>query len=229
MEKFPLVQPEVILSAPYQLELPFDEYPQGQPPQTEMTMQRTIDALQMDVFRVKHEFVLKRPGRAYNVEFSEYISIEHFPAFYDRARKMLLLKTKKDVATSAMHALIRNKDIVGKRRHILLDSIKQHIENFKGAWFKVEDSANVSSQALFGSNINLDARFERASSEGEMINIRLDYPFQIEGSAEQELIHVGIGNDNTIVVYDTNLDEQLELMLVLDVKKHLVDIATEKT
>lgn len=228
MDQFPSMAVDEALTAPYQLEMPFADYPQGQPPTTRIKKQRVIDLLDIDVYRVEHEFIVAKPGRAYNVTFTQFISLERFPAYYHRDQKVLLLRTRKEVASSAMHELIRDDRIAGRRRYISLDSIRTRIETLKGAWFKVANSANISSQALFGPNIHLDDRFEQASDEGPIFNMRLDWPYRNDLLAIDEQIHIGLSEDSSVVIYNSNLDEQLELAILLEVKKELLDVAQDK-
>lgn len=219
MEAFPNASVGQAIEAPRRMnfELPGTD----EDPKTELVYQRSIDTLDTDVFRGLHEYVVAASGRAKGVQFTQYIETSHFPVYFNRSIKLLMLKTNKDVATGTMKQLNKNKDILGRRRKIDLNSVRGFIEHYKGAWFKVSDSADVSSQALFGPSIERDLRFVRASEEGEMFNIRLDYLFH------DELIPIGISNDSNIVTYNDNLDEHLELELILDVKKTLIDAAAD--
>lgn len=215
---FPTTRHGETVAAPRQLPL---SGMTDEPPKTELTLQRTIDLMNIDVYRGLHEFVVPRTGRAQGVQFTQYIEERRFPVYHAKIESVLLLKTNKDVATGAMKQMLKVKGVSGKRRKIDLDSIKPHIGQFKGVWFTVDDSANVSSMALFGHNVDKDLRFARATEEGEMYYIRFDYQFH------EELIPIGISNDSNIVIYSDNLDEQLELELTLNVKTQLLDRATE--
>jgi hypothetical protein len=222
MSTFPEITVGDVIAAPRQLPLDLQTAGFDEPPRTEFTLQRNIPALNIDVYRVFHEFVVRKSGRAQGVSFQVFIENRYFPAYYYKNNKLLMLKTTKDVAHGAMRELKKASDVDGDRRSISLSSIKNLIERFKGVWFRVADSADVSSQALFGPSVDRDMRFERASEEGEMFYIRLDYQFK------SELFHVGISDDSTVVVFDDNLDEQLELELVLDIKSKLLDEAKSK-
>ncbi len=189
------------------------------PPKTEFTLQRTIDDPHMEVYRCFHEFVVRRSGRAQGVEFTSYIEKRTFPAFYHPQQQLLMLQTTKDVASSAMKELVKAAEVKGGRREINLHSIMDRVDRFRGAWFSVEDSADVTSQAFYGPSVDRDLKFTRAASEGEMYNMSIGYSFR------NEAVLVGVSNDCNVVVYDDNLDEVLELLLVLDVKARLLDQA----
>jgi len=194
-----------------------------EPPKTEFKLQRTIDALQMDVYRAVHEYVARKAGRVQELRFVEFIAIATFPAYYHRPGNLLLLRVTRDVAQSAIRHL--NANLPGfraKMRKIDLDSIKPIISDLKGAWFKVEDSADVTSQAIFGPNIDHDERFARAASEGPMSFARFMIDFK------GETFQIGLSSECNVVLYDDNLDEVLELELILHVKSTFVDVAADK-
>ena len=219
MTAFPELGAGEIVAAPLQLLLDLQMEGIEEPPKTEFTALRRIPELDMDVFRVFHEYIVRKPGRAKGVSFNIYIANANFPAYYQRINQLLLIKTSKDIAEGAFKALSKGGRVKGQRRNISLKSIRPYIDRFKGAWFNVDGSANVKSQALFGPSIDQDMRFERASDEGEMYYIRLDYVFK------DELTSLGVSNDSSIVIYDDNLDEVSELELVLHIKKNLLDKA----
>lgn len=222
MTLFPEIGVGETISGSIQTVMDLAAYGIDDPPKTEFTLQRHIDDLDINVYRVFHETIVKRTGRAKGVTFSAFIENKLFPAYYHKGNKLLMVKTGKDTAQGAIRALKKVGLVDGERRDISLSSIKSLVEHFKGAWFSVDGSVDVSSQALFGPSVDRDLRFERASAEGEMYYIRLDYLF---GS---ELIHIGVSDDSNIVIFDNNLDEHLELELVLDVKAKLLDPALDK-
>jgi len=222
MTAFPRVDVGGVIAAPQQLAMHFSGDAIDEPPRTELKFHRTIEILHMDVFRGLHEFIVRKSGRAWGVRFNLFIAAMRFPAYYERTQKLLMLKVPKKVAHGAMRQLVKNHAVDGQHRNIDLDSIKPYIERFKGVWFSVDDSAYVTSQALFGPSVDQDLRFERASGEGKMFSIRLDHEFR------SELIHIGISSDSNVVVYDESLDEHLELELVLDIKARLLDMAKDK-
>jgi len=192
----------------------------GSLPGTQFHYQRTINDLGIDVYRALHEHIVNRTGRIEDKEFTEFIAMYRFPVFYHVAGQLLMLKISKDVARGAMRSLTRsNPPVSGESKEIDLESLRPRIQRFKGVWFDVADSANVSSQALFGPSVDGDLRFERALGEGRMKYIRFDHPF------EGELHHIGLSPDCNVVLFDDTYDEQMELRLVLDVKTSLIDHA----
>lgn len=223
MKSFPDTMPGQTIEAPRQMQLIQVTNSDAEGAKTIFEHKRNINDLDIVVFRALHEYVVPEAGRTQEgVRFTSYIAEKHFPAFYVRKQGLLLLKVKKEIATGAMKQLNKSVGVQGKRRDIYLDSIKNLIAHLRGAWFRVSDSADVNSQALFGPSIGSDLRFERASAEGAMYNLSLDYSFL------NELFHVGISEDGSVVLYTENIDEQLELELVLDVKKTLLDKAKNK-
>lgn len=224
---FPSIGHEGIINAPEQrMVLPI----RAEPPKTELAYKISIDHLDIDVFRALHEYIVETQGRisnidaggeVRNIEFEQYIAIRHFAVYHARGPRVLMLKTDKDTAASAVKQLSKRGDLKVNRRHIDLHSVKQYIHRFTGAWFQVVDSADVTSQALFGPRVDQDPKFVRAASEGQMNFMRFDYLFQ------DEVMKVGLSSVSHVVVYNDNLYEQLELELVLDLKKRLIDIATD--
>ena len=193
------------------------------PPETKFKLQRQITELDADVFRVHHEYIDNRVGRVQGITFKAFIAMVDFPAYYYRSKKLFMVKANKNWARGAMRQLTKDApDVSGKYKKISLDSIKHLIDSFKGVYFSVEDSTDVSTLALFGPSVNHDIRFVVASDEGAMNYARFDYQF------EQEVFHIGISNDSNVVLYDNNLDEYLELDLVLDIKTKLLDKAQER-
>lgn len=191
-------------------------------PRTVFKYQRPLVNLPIQVFNVIHEVHHQDEGRANGADFNEYILTHRFPAFYHSLKGLLMLRTKKDVARGAMHTLTKYSDVRGQSRVLDLKSINEYIEHYKGAWFTVANNANVNSQAFFGASIDYDNRFDKAMAEGEIKNIRLDYSFR------DRLYHMGISRDYSLVLFDTNLSEQDELELVLDIKEQLLDKAVVK-
>jgi hypothetical protein len=222
MTAFPDPIKYTFIAVPRQLTLDFVDVGVEDPPRTELTYKGTSQELGINVYTALHEFIVNETGRAYNVTFTRYIKTRQFPVYYHRGLKLLLIKTNKDVAQSAMKQLVRVAGISGERRRIDLESIKAHINRFTGGWWRVEDSSNVRSQALFGSSIDRDQRFDRASAEGKMFNVRFDHDYQ------SEIFHIGVSDDCNIVIYNEGLSTQLEIELVLDIKAKLLDIAIEK-
>lgn len=222
MITFPDPTNRAFIAAPRQLTLDFIEVGVEDPPRTELTYKGTIQGLGIDVYEALHEFIVVATGRAYNVTFTKYITTRKFPVFYHKGLKLLLIKTNKDVAQSAMKQLIKVDGVNGDRRKIDLESIKALITRFTGGWWKVEDSSNVRSQALFGSSIDRDQRFDRASAEGRMFNIRFDHDY------DSTIFHVGVSDDCNVVIYNEGLTLQLELEVVLDIKAKLLDVARDQ-
>lgn len=189
-------------------------------PKTVFTFQRRLEKMPIEVFNVLYEEEVRKEGRTNEVEFSEFVLKHWFPVFYHRPKGLLMARAKKNIARGAMRTMIsRTEDIKGKNKTLDLKSIRPYIERFKCVWFTVDDSAMVSSQALFGSSVDLDMRFDRASEEGDMLYIRIEYTY------EGRVFHVGISDEYSVVVFDNGLDEQFELGLVLDVKACLLDRA----
>lgn len=204
----------------YQLPL-FEDI--DKPPETIFDLQRKISGIEADVFRVHYEYIDKRVGRAKGIEFTAFVAMVNFPAYYFRGKNLLLIKASKPLARGAMRQLVKSSpEVSGKFRKISLDSIKHLIESFKGVYFSVDDSADVSTLALFGPSVDQDIRFMQASTEGAMNYARFDYEFI------REVFHIGISSDLNVVLYDNNLDEYLELELVLDIKRKLLDEAEER-
>lgn len=190
------------------------------PPKTVFTLQRTIDGLQIDVYRILYEYIDRRIGRTQGINFVEFTSVNNFPAYHHKTKRLLMIKAKKDLVHGAIKRISKNSsDVKVHDRIIILDSIRPQLESLKGAWWKVDNSDDVSAQALFGSNIDRDERFDRASSEGEMSFVTFIYQFM------NEFFTVGISSDGNVVLYGDNLDESLELELVLDIKEKLINIA----
>lgn len=190
--------------------------------ETKFTLQRKTQ--QLEVFRVLHEILEKRAGRAKGVEFTEFIAPYHFPAYYIRSRGVFMLKTRKEIARSAMKTILEGcNDVHGElKKKIDLSSVRERIERFKGVWFSVPDSPDISSQAFFGPSVDRDFRFDQASEEGQIINIRMEHAFA------GEYFHVGISDDYSMVIFDGGLDEASELELVMDIKVNLLDLAKVK-
>lgn len=210
------------IAVPRQLTLDFMEVGVEEPPRTELTYKGTSKSLGVDLYSALHEFIVNETGRAYNVTFTRFIKTRTFPVYYHKILNLLLVKTNKEVAQSAMKQLVRVPGISGERRKIDLESIKAHINRFTGGWWRVEDSSNIRSQALFGSSIDRDQRFDRASAEGKMFNIRFDHEYQ------SQIFHVSVSDDCNVVIYNEGLGVQLEIELVLDIKAKLLDLARDK-
>jgi hypothetical protein len=223
MTKFPRIAVGENLKVRWQLQLKFPDLENVEDPETIFSLERQFTNAPIDVYRVKYEVVEKRVGRAKGVSFTSFVATHHFTAYYHRNQGLLLIKGKKDHALGAVRNLVtRRDDVHGNTKLLDLGSIRDRIERFKGAWFNVPDSADVTSQAFFGPSVDLDERFDRASKEGAITNARLDY-----GYLDQRF-HVGISHDYTLVIYDNNLNEELEIDLVLDIKANLLDYANIK-
>jgi hypothetical protein len=173
------VFPELNLNQTVEVMYQVSFLPGVDPPKTILTLQRKIDNLQMEVYQVHYEYVDIQTGRAKGVNFDSYIAMNFFPAFYHPKKRLIMVKAPKFLAHGAIRQLSENSETVrASHKVIILDSIKNRIEFFKGAWFKIGGSADVSSQALFGTNIDRDWRFERASSEGPLSFATFMYSFQ---------------------------------------------------
>ena len=221
MTGFPVVQVGTEYRIPYQLPL-FQDIDRA--PETSLHLKRIINTRDSwEVFRVHYEYIDKRIGRAKGITFSAFVAMVDFPAYYSRQRRLFLVKASKPMARGAMRQLIKGSaGVKGACREISLDSIKHLIDSYKGVYFSVDDSTDVSTVALFGPSVNQDIRFTRASIEGAMNYARFDYEF------DNEYFHVGISSDSNVVLYDNNLDEVLELDLVLDIKQKLLEQARTK-
>jgi hypothetical protein len=187
------------------------------PPRTELTSLRRIDPLDTTVYRVFHEFYVRQPGRAQGVEFAYYIGQSRFAMFHCESRSLLLLRTKKRVALSAMKALTEKKTVEATRRKINVNAILDLINDPSGAWFRVQNNTHVRSIALFGYAVDKDQRFDKALEEGDIYYLRFTHEF------ESVLYPVGITEYGNVGVFADDLEEQEELALVLDVKARLID------
>ncbi len=220
--KFPEIPVNGKIIAPFQGVMMVSGEQIQDPPATEVEAISSIPKLDVQVLRITHEMVINQAGRVYDKHFSRFVSESKFPAYYFAQDKVLLLKCKKPVARSAIRMLLKREDIDGYYKVLILDSIRPYIDKLKGAWFKMEDSVDVSSQAFFGPSVDHDIRFSKAMDEGEMNHVRFDYPFK------DEQVHVGISSDCTISVFNDDLDEQSELEMILEIKKDLLDKAKVK-
>lgn len=220
MTQFPGLEAGQHVQAIYQGTL-FDDI--ERPPETNFVMRRRIPELDADVFRVHYEHIANQAGRARGTTFTKFVAQNTFPAYYIRDKQLMLVKSPKSLARGAMRVLVRSApDVAGSYRRFDLDSIQDRIRSFKAAYFSVEDSTDVSSVALFGSSVEQDFRFSRAASEGGMKHVRFDYRY------EEEVFFVGISEDSVVVLFDSYLDEFLELQLVLELKERLLDHAVDK-
>lgn len=220
MTSFPEVAVGESVEVSYQLPLIEDI---DKPPVTTFKLQRRMEDLGVEVFRVYYEYIDKRVGRTHGITFTAFVAMVNFPAYYFRQRQLFMVKAGKPLARGAMRQLIKTSpNVNGKFRKIEIDTIRHLIDSFKGVYFSVEDSADVSTVALFGPSVDQDIRFARAATEGAMNYARFDYVF------EGEIFHVGISSESNVVLYDNNLDEVLELELLLDIKANLLDHAKER-
>lgn len=217
--QFPQLEREVRIQAPHQLSLEFED-PRDSP-QSTLEFQREIKSIEVDVLTIRYEHMIQTTGRVGEVRFSEFVAIESFPAFYFRRDGFLAVKAKKDHAKGAMRQFADDSvGLKGEARKISLDHIRQMVSRFLGVYFSVEESTDVSTLALFGSNVDRDHRFVAAASEGAMKYAYFNYDFN------GELIKVGISSDSGIVIYSNSPDEVKELSIVRKIKGDLLDNAT---
>ena len=217
MEDFPEVQIGEIVKAPHQQVLHPEEF--LSPPRTEFKCIRIIDELNVVVFSCIHEQQINQKGRARGISFPFFIGEYFFTSYYFRDKKLLLLKARKAIATKAMKHLNKNPQVEGKKNDIDLQSIIDLIAAIKGAYVTVDTSADVNSMALFGPSIDSDYRFDEALKDGRLYYVRLNFPY------EDYPFHIGIGEDQGLVLFDTQLDEHSELALLLDIKYSILDKA----
>jgi hypothetical protein len=217
MTEFPPPVESAPLTVPYQQPLLDDE----EPPKTSLRFERSLSD-EMHLYKVRHEVRVRRAGRAKGVEFSSFVSPYDFPAYYHRPTQLLMLKAPKDIARGAMRTLTKGGvGVKGEYRKLELQSVRSQVERMRGAWFHVEDSANVTSQGLYGPDIEGDIRFDQALSEGDMSYMLIEYLFR-----EQSFL-IGISRDYAVNIARSTawLDELAELELVMDVKRRLLDLA----
>ncbi len=188
-------------------------------PRTIFKLEQKLEAVQLEEFHVVHEDLVEQEGRAQGRSFDRFILKYRFSAFYDRSRQLMLLHTKKRIALQAIKMLAKQSSLVIEGQDIDLKTIDKLVPEYKAAHFSVNNSADVTSQAIYGPSIGYDFRFERAMKEGEMKSFRLRYYY--EGLS----YHVGVGRDSSIVVYHKNLERDFELSLVLNVFELLVRVA----
>lgn len=192
------------------------------PPKTSFRLKRRHNGLDVDVLEVLYEELIVNPGRARGVHFSEYIAQHQFLGFYQRSSRVLMLRTSKNLATGAVRTLAKYSSVRVHVKRIELKSIAHLIDTYKGAWFSVRNSANVSAQALFGQSVELDHRFMSALKDGEIKSIRISY------ADNGNSYHIGISDNNSVVIYGSKMIEEDEVQLVLNVKAYLLDQATLK-
>ncbi|MCC6607883.1 MAG: hypothetical protein IT327_32050 [Anaerolineae bacterium] len=217
LEQFPEIQVGNEISSVQQLSLDIPGV--TEPPRTIFALQREISQLGIGVFRVTHEHIARKVGRVERINFTSFVAIEHFAGFLKRDLSLLMLKVNKDDAKRTMRNISRtHDDIVYAYANIDLDKLIGQLEGrLTGVYFTVDDSANISSGAYWGQRVDGDFRFDRALDEGAMTFIRFFHNFG------GELFHVGASSDYNVVIYENNLDEHLELELVLDIKRRLLD------
>ena len=219
MTEFPPPGKNAPLVVPYQQSFLNDD----DPPKTSLWFERSLSD-KMYLYKVKHEVRVQRAGRAKGVEFSSFVSPYIFPAYYHQPTQLLMLKASKNIARGAMRTLTKGGvGVTGEYRKIELQSVRSQVERMRGAWFHVADSANVTSQGLYGPDIEGDIRFDQALSEGEMSYMLIEYIFR-----EQSFL-IGVSRDYAVNIARSTswLDELFELELVMDVKRRLLDLAVE--
>lgn len=221
MQKFP--DPEDIpeIEPPFQTVFN-DDFRDLDPPHTIFKYTRRIDELKARVYQCVHERTINMQGRARGVAFPFFIGKETFASYYFESPKLLIIKAAKKVSKSSIKELARHDAVEYESQVISLQSIRDHIDRLKGAYLTVDDSSDISSVAFWGPSVDNDLRFEKAMGEGKIYNMRLDYEYK------GAFIHTGISEDMGVVLYDSNLDEQSELSLILDIKTRLLDKAKPK-
>jgi hypothetical protein len=155
------------------------------------------------------------------IEFQEYFHPVRFLSYYVPSEELIIFQAPKEECREVA------KQINGQSNHfenlrvierkVDFSNISKYVSEFSGTWFR-GISPEVRSASLSGSNIQNDPFFQDFSTRGIINNIT--FPFMY-GSAEHRIMVTE--RSAVVLVEDYRDDLSLELELVLDAKKNIVE------
>lgn len=167
--------------------------------------------------KIHHEIKINQIGRTALGPFTEYIRPYDFDAYINKAHNFIAFAGKGDVVADAVNLMNRQPDKFQLvRKEIELRKILPQISYIKGAWWKL-DKPNLKTQAMFGDHVDLDVAFQKIMKNNDgLSSLMMNYEYGTE------LIHVTLMEDCGVVFY-TNMNAELDLDILLEIKQSLLD------
>jgi hypothetical protein len=155
------------------------------------------------------------------VEFQQYFHPVSFFGYYIPSEELLIFQAPKDVCRGVSKQInsrtshFENLRLIERR--VDFSNISKYVSEFSGTWFR-GISPEVRSASLAGENIQNDPFFQDFSTRGAINNIT--FPFIYSGAEHRIMV---TERSAVVLVENYNDDLSLELGLVLDAKKKIVE------
>lgn len=141
-----------------------------------------------------HELKIRRRGRANGRPFEFYYEPHTFPFYYDSSKKLIVIGTKKQVASS----FLTEAELSNHWTAVPVDyvNIIPLLPPITGAWFCKMKQQYLNAAAYFGNHVDRSDEYKRAAASGQISVLYINVPWPAGGPE----VRVGITNDGVIVL-----------------------------
>jgi hypothetical protein len=169
--------------------------------------------------KVHHEIIVSIMGRTHGYVFNEFVRPYDFYAYIHARQRIIVFQGSSDVVSDAVNVM--NKKVSGfelVRHRLDLKKLLPYVAYVKGAWFRMRNP-NLAAQGLFGDHVDKDPSFDQALKFGESMSTMM-----LNFEHADRLFLTTLLQECGVVLYE-NMDTELELDLVLELKRSLMDVA----
>jgi hypothetical protein len=187
-------------------------------PQTKIFKSR--DQIKLEDFKcytIEHEHEVSMWGRINQVSFAKFIRKGFINAYQSPTRELILLSGKKDDVLDFCKTTATLSEIKIALLRIDMKALLAKLAEVKLVWFRFPGGM-IRASALMGDHLEMTADFERAKAQGEIST--LSFYVQDNESVQHPIM---VTTDGTVVLQDLYQSIALEVELVLQVKKLLLD------
>jgi len=175
-----------------------------------------------ETYLIEHEHNVNIRGRYGSQRFNNFLRLGEINGYYSEERSLFLLQGKKDDVIDFCK-FTDNTDLLEiSTIEIQMSDLIDKLGSVRNCWFKFS-KGSISSSALFGENIENTIEFQDAKQLGDITALSFFY-------ADDGMAHaVMVTNDGAVVLQFNYPNVDMEIELVLKIKKDLLDgLYTEK-
>lgn len=184
-------------------------------PRTQMVRQNTPLPSGFQHYYARHEFLEERAGRVHGRLFSKFVTWSDVELYLNRSERLLLASGRKDAIYDLIDSLQPHGFLIDQ---LDLDfaPLAPYLTNLHGAWFRHVDPS-LRTSAYFGVGVDSTPWFNEAKKYGELSSIHIVHEYD---GAE---IRLQLTHQAAVVIQSRINDTNLELEIVLHVKRRLLD------